>query len=149
MTVFVLAWTIELYIVQGTTLTYPNEPSERFAFWAPKIRLMLDLCFIGAITALLRRRWLCLAVAASFFIYLGLITYYDHFLRPLSLLTIESTWREATVVGGFAIDLVSKRVAAVLFVVLAIKITVLYVSRNSLPGLCLAHWGHVDRDSNT
>jgi glucan phosphoethanolaminetransferase (alkaline phosphatase superfamily) len=130
MLVFVLVWTIELFLVQWYTLVYPNVLTERFAFFAPKIRFVLDLLFISSLTLLLRRRWLCLAVGASFFVYLGLITYYQYFLRPLSILTIINNWREGLEVGGFALDMFPRRIAAVLCTALAIQVAALILCRN-------------------
>jgi hypothetical protein len=137
MSVFVLAWTIELYVTQEITLVYPNETSARFDFWAPKIRLTLDVLFVLTWTFLLRRRWLCLVVTGAFFAYLGLITYFEYFLRPLSLLTILGNWREGVHLGEFALDLFPKRVAVVLVLALATEWIALYVSRKaSLPRNC-------------
>jgi hypothetical protein len=134
MTTFVAVWTIELYWVQATTLVYPNETGERFAFWAPKIRLALDLLFLGSMTFWLRRRWLIGIVVASFFVYLGLITYYQYFHRPLSILTLLSNRREGIQVGGFALDLFPRSAALILALALAAKLAALYASRGaSLP----------------
>ncbi len=137
MTVFVLAWTIELYLVQGITLVYPNETSARFAFWAPKIRFVLDLLFVLTLTLCLRRRLLFVLVSGAFFVYLGLITYFQYFLRPLSLLTIFGNWREGVQLGGFALDLLPRRAALVLLLALATQLTALILSRKvSLPRHC-------------
>ncbi len=137
MSVFVLAWTIELYVTQEMTLVYPNETSPSFAFWAPKIRLALDFLFVLTWTFLLRRRWLLLVVTGAFFAYLGLITYFEYFLRPLSLLTIFGNWREGMHLSEFALDLFPKRVALMLVLALAIEWAALYVSRKaSLPRNC-------------
>ena len=139
MFVFVMVWTIELYVVQATTLVYANDTSNapRFVFWAPKIRFVLDLLFISALTVLLRRRWLLPMVAVASFIYLVLITYHQYFLRPLSLSTILSSWREGLQVGGFAFDLFPKRATLFLTLVLAVKATALVLSRNvSFPRNC-------------
>jgi hypothetical protein len=74
------------------------------------------------------------AVVASFFIYLGLITYYGYFLKPLSFLTFLSSWREAVVVGGFALDMYPKVPAMLLLTALAVKLAALVLSRTaSLP----------------
>jgi len=137
MSVFVLAWTIELYVTQEITLVYPNETSALFAFWAPKIRLALDLLFVLTLTFLLRRRWLALVVAGGFFAYLGLITYFEYFLRPLSLLTIFGNWREGMRLSEFALDLFPKRVALMLVLALTTQWAALYISRKaSLPRNC-------------
>jgi hypothetical protein len=137
MVVFVLAWTIELFVVQAITLVYPNDTSSKFAFWAPIIRFVLDLLFISTLTVVIRRRWLLPMVTASSLIYLVLITYHQYFLRPLSLTTILSTWREGLQVGGFALDLFPKRVALFLALALAAQVTALLLSRNvTLPRNC-------------
>lgn len=133
MLVFVLTWTIELFVVQGYTLVFPNEMGRRFAFWAPKIRFVLDLLFISTLSIVLRRRYLVAIVIASFFVYLGLVTYFQYFLRPLSLLTILTTWREALQVGGFGPDVFPLSPAALLLGVLAVKLTALVLSRNASP----------------
>jgi hypothetical protein len=134
MVLFITTWTIEVYLVQWYTLVFPNEIGPRFAMWAPKIRFVLDLLFISALSITLRRRWLIGVVIASFFIYLGLITYYSYFLKPLSLLTILSAWREAFQLGGFALDMYPKWPAVLLLGALAIKLTALACSRfASLP----------------
>ncbi len=131
---FILVWTIELYTVQAVTLVYPNATGERFAFWAPKIRLALDFLFIAALTCWLPRRWLSVVVVGAFFSYLGLITYFKYFLRPLSLLTILGNWREGTQVGGFALDMFPRRAALLLMLALAIKLVALFFSnKTSLP----------------
>ena len=137
MVVFVLAWTFELYAVQAATLVYPNATSPSFDFWAPKVRFALDLLFITGIVFWVRRRWLSLLVVGAFFVYLVLITYFQYFARPLSLLTILGNWREGLQVGGFAFDLFPKRVAALLLVALGIQLTALVLSRKvSLPSAC-------------
>jgi hypothetical protein len=132
--VFILLWTIELYVVQAITLVYPNVTGERFAFWAPKIRLTLDFLFISVLTCFLPRRWLSVLVVGAFFSYLGLITYFKYFSRPLSLLTIIGNWREGMQVGGFALDMFPKGAALLLMLALAIKLAALfYSSKASLP----------------
>jgi Sulfatase len=137
MAIFALAWTIELYAVQAVTLVYPNETTARFAFWAPKIRLMLDLLFVLGLTFWLRRRWLCGVIVAAFFVYLGLLTYFHYFQKPLSLLTIFGNWREGVHMGEFALNLIPLRAALALATALAIELAALYVSRKaSLPRNC-------------
>ncbi len=150
MVVFVATWTIELYTVQAETLVYPNETSVKFNMWAPKIRFALDLLLVSAVTMALRRRWLFLTAIASFFVYLVLITYFNYFLRPLSLLTIVTSWREGLQVGGFAWDMFPRGPAALLFLTLVIKLTALVQSRRvSLPRPCawlaagVLFWGYV------
>ncbi len=137
MAALVLTWTVELYMVQARTLTFPNEVGPRFAFWAPKIRLALDLLFISTITVWFRKRWLTLIAIGASFAYLGLITYWQFFQRPISLLTILSSWREGMEVGGFALDLFPKRAVFGVAFALVIKLAAIWLSRKvSLPRNC-------------
>src|SRR5262245_32042823 len=92
MTMLVVVWSLELWAVQQATLVYPNETGVQFAFWAPKIRFLLDVMFLGTIAVLLWRRVLMGLVVASFFIYLGMVTYFHYFYRPISLSTILGHW---------------------------------------------------------
>jgi hypothetical protein len=137
MAAIVLVWTVELYAVQAKTLIYPNEVGARFAFWAPKIRLSLDLLFISVLTIWFRRKWLYAILVAAFFVYLGLVTYFQYFQRPISLLTIFTNWREGLEVGGFALDLFPMRAVLLLAAALAVKLTALFLSRKvELPRDC-------------
>lgn len=125
MIALVVVWAVELFAVQAATLVYPNETSVRFAFWAPKIRLALDLLFIAILVVFLGRRLLSIAMLASFFAYLGLVTYHHYFLRPLSFSTLTSNWREALGLKSFAVDLFPKGAALVLTCALVAKLIVL------------------------
>ena len=137
MLVFIATWTAELYTLQAETLVYPNVTTDKYKTWAPLIRGTLDLLLISAVTMALRRRWLVLAAFASFFVYLILLTYFNYFLRPLSLLTIVTSWREGMEVGGFAWDMFPRGAAALLFLALVVKLTALVQSRRvSLPRPC-------------
>ncbi len=137
MGLFVLVWTVELYFVQAVTLVYPNEVGPRFAFLAPKIRLALDLLFISTVAIWFPRRWLYWMVVGAFFAYLGLITYYQYFNRPISILTVVTNWREGLAVGGFALDLFPKRAVLLLGLALAAKLAALVSSRKAfLPRNC-------------
>ena len=137
MAVFVLAWTIELYVIQAVTLVYPNETGARFAFFAPKIRLVLDLLFVLSLSFLLRRRWLAVAVSGGFFAYLGLITYFQYFRRPLSLLTLFANWREGSGVSLLGPGLFSQKVAFWLTLALVVQLVALWCSRRvALPRRC-------------
>jgi glucan phosphoethanolaminetransferase (alkaline phosphatase superfamily) len=131
MITFVLTWTVELFIVQGYTLVFPNEVGPRFAFWAPKIRFVLDLLFISTLSIMLRRRWLIFVAIGSSFTYMGLITYFQYFLKPLSLLTVLSTWREAVQVSGLGTDIYLVGPVLLLLGVLAIKLIALVLSRKA------------------
>ncbi|MEX2113436.1 MAG: LTA synthase family protein [Pirellulales bacterium] len=137
MLVFIGVWTIELYWLQAVTLVYPNDTGARYAYWAPKIRLALDLLFITTLTLSLRRRWLFVAAIGSSLAYLGLLTYFKYFLKPLSLLTIMTNWREGLKVGGFAWDMYPRGAAALLLGALVVKLSALVLSRKaSLPRPC-------------
>jgi peptidoglycan/LPS O-acetylase OafA/YrhL len=125
MLALVIVWAVELFAVQAATLVYPNETSASFAFWAPKIRLALDLLFIAVLVMLLGRKSLSIAMLASFFAYLGLVTYHHYFLRPLSLSTLTSNWREALGLKSFAVDLFPKGAVLVLTCALVAKLVVL------------------------
>jgi phosphoglycerol transferase MdoB-like AlkP superfamily enzyme len=129
MTVFILVWTIELYLVQAHTLVFPNEPGPRYALWAPKIRFALDLLFISMLTVVVRRRWLIVILFGSFFAYLGLLTYFKYFFKPLSYLTMSTNWREGLHLSGFATDMVPRGAALMLLGALAIKLAALVLSR--------------------
>jgi hypothetical protein len=137
MSAFIMMWTAELYLVQKITLIYPNATGDRFAFWAPKIRLALDLLFVSALTIWLRRRWLCLIVTGAFFAYLGLITYFQYFHRPISVLTIFGNWQEGMQLSGFALNLFPQGAALALALALAAELTALFLARKaSLPRNC-------------
>ena len=132
MTVFILTWTIELFIVQGYTLVFPNSGGARWAFWAPKIRLALDLLFISTLSIFLRRRWLVVIVIGAFFVYLGLIAYFEYFRKPLSSLIILANWWEGLQV--LELDVFPRLPALLLLAALAIKLAALGMSRKaSLP----------------
>ncbi len=110
MILLVTLWTAELYWVQSVTLVYPNIPGPRFAFFrAPKIRLVLDLLFVSALSLWLRPRWLVVTLVGSSLAYLGLVTYFHYFLRPLSFWTLATSWREGLQLSGFVFDLFPKR----------------------------------------
>src|SRR6266513_1476489 len=55
MSLVVLIWTLELYCVQAYTLLDPNGTGPRFEFWAPKVRLLMDLLFVSTLTFWLPR----------------------------------------------------------------------------------------------
>lgn len=134
MAVFILVWTVELYLVQSNTLVFPNAMGPRYAFWAPKIRLALDLLFISTLSIALRRRWLVLIVIASFLAYLGLMTYFKYFFRPLSLLTIITSWREGIHLSKFALDMIPGGAALCLTGALVVKLGALALSgKENLP----------------
>jgi len=129
MIVFVGVWTAELWTVQEITLVYPNEVSAKFALFAPKIRLLLDVLFIATLSFWLRRRWLCLIVVGVFFAHLGLSTYFKYFPRPLTLVTITGHWHEGVQLTGSAWDMIPRRAALLLLAALVVKLAALFGSR--------------------
>jgi hypothetical protein len=133
MLAFVLVWTLELYFVQATTLVYPNDTGPRFAFWAPKIRLALDFLFVGMLAVWLRPRWLTPVLCGSFFVYLGLMTYHRYFLRPLSLMTIVSTWREGLSLSDAAWNLFPLGAAIILGAAFMAKLLALALAGRASP----------------
>lgn len=133
MALFVLFWTAELFAVQEITLVYPNETGPRFAFWAPKIRLALDLLFISILALSLRPRYLRLLLVGSFLVYFGLITYHRYFAQPLTFLTIRSAWREGLQLGGFVMNLVPIRAGLLLALALVAKLVALGLSGQASP----------------
>jgi hypothetical protein len=133
MSVLILVWTTELFVVQQLTLDSLNQ-RPRFLFVASKIRFVLDLLFIGGLCIALGRRALYAMLVASYFAYLGLLTYFEYFERPISLLTILNQWSEALTVGDAALGIFPRGAALLLLATLAIKVTALAMSRKvSLP----------------
>ncbi len=134
MSVLVLVWTTELYVVQWITLVPAQGATARFEAIAPVIRLGLDLLFISALCLALGRRWLYAILGVSFFAYLGMITYYQHFGRPISLLTILSQWSEGLQVSDAAVEEFPRGAALLLLATLAVKVLALTMTRRvSLP----------------
>lgn len=134
MAVLVLVWTTELFVVQRVTLVSANGLGARFARFAPMIRYGLDLLFIAGLCLALRRRWLYVTLGVSFFAYLSLLTYFQHFGRPISLLTILNQWSEGLQVSDAAVEVFPRGAALILLATLTVKVIALAMTRNvSLP----------------
>jgi Sulfatase len=94
MLAFIALWTAGLFTVQAMTLVSPQDSSPQFARWAPRIRLLIDVCFTTAITMFLPPAGLVIASMLVFLAHLGLMAHFQYFLRPLSALTLYHNWRE-------------------------------------------------------
>ena len=68
MLAFVGVWTVLLFVVQANTLRSPQEVDRRFARWAPRFRLLIDISFITAVAMFLPARGL---VAASVLVFVA------------------------------------------------------------------------------
>lgn len=134
MGLLVLIWTAELFLVQQMTLISPNGVGPRFAFMAPKIRFVVDLLFVAGVCLSLRPRWLYGAMVVATLAHLGLITYFLHFGRPISLLTILNQWSEGLQVRDAAAEVFPRGLALLLVVVLGVKCALLAASGRVLPG---------------
>ncbi len=85
---FAAIWLTEMFVVQDLTLAPGHHVGRRFDFFAPKIRFLMDVCFIGATMSLLSRTGLIFMAIGSSMLNLILLTYYSYFLRPFSILHI-------------------------------------------------------------
>jgi hypothetical protein len=94
MLAFIAIWTGALFVVQARTLVSPQDNTPRFARWAPRIRLLIDLCFTTAVTMFVPLSVLIFVPVVIFVIHVGLLAYYQYFRRPLSALTVYHSWRE-------------------------------------------------------
>jgi len=56
--------------------------TERFLRWAPRLRLVLDICFVLVVSMFLPRMWLVGLSMIVFLVHLGLVSHYQYFLRP-------------------------------------------------------------------
>ncbi len=124
--VFIGVWTGELFYVQAITLRSSQEVGPKLIRWAPRIRLALDLCFVGAISLLVPRIGLAVISAVVFLAHLGLLSHYDYFLRPLSALSLIHNWREGTRLGGNTLPHRPRRATWVLGSLLLFKLTLLF-----------------------
>jgi hypothetical protein len=125
MLAFVGLWVAELFFVQKTTLISVQDSSERFLRWAPRLRLMLDICFVCVLSFLLPPLWLLGLSLLVFLVHMGLISHYQYFLRPLSALSLFHNWREGVMTGGYTFGVRLTRLTWVLVLILALKIVVL------------------------
>jgi hypothetical protein len=144
MCAFVVLWTAELFVVQGMTLVSPQDNGSRFAQWAPRIRLLINLCFVVAATALLPAKLLLAVSVATFFVLLGLISHYQYFLRPLSALTLYHNWHEGVKASGHRFSARPQRAIFALGAVLVAQVALLATAPEpGLPSLELLALGIV------
>ena len=143
----VAIWATEIYWVQYSTLVGAQSGGPRFDYFAPKIRFLLDVLFIAFLCVTLRRSLLAIALVASCLICLLLVTYTNYFQRPLSLLTVVSSWREGMQYGHLAMAWIPPRAFVVLGLLFTVKANLLfwatpeYFSRKrrlALASACLA-----------
>ncbi|HTU24673.1 MAG TPA: sulfatase-like hydrolase/transferase, partial [Pirellulales bacterium] len=123
--VFAAIWLLELYVVQSATLAPGHSVGRKFDFFAPKIRFLMDVFFVGACISLLDRRGLTLLAIGSSLVSLILLTYYNYFYRPLSVLHIVQNFREGMELSVFVWDLIDGATLLSLGVVLLVKLMVL------------------------
>ncbi len=96
---FIAIWTAALFAVQATTLVSAELLTPRFARTAPRLRLLMDLCFTTAVTMLLPTAGLVIVSALMFLMSVVLVFYSRYFMRPLSALTVYHNWREGAKAG--------------------------------------------------
>ncbi|HEY2146664.1 MAG TPA: hypothetical protein VGH32_01925, partial [Pirellulales bacterium] len=96
---FIAIWTAGLFAVQATTLISAELLTPRFARTAPRIRLLMDLCFTTAVTMVLPTAGLVIVSALMFLMSVVLVFYSRYFMRPLSALTVYHNWREGAKAG--------------------------------------------------
>jgi hypothetical protein len=125
MLAFIGLWVVELFFVQKTTLISVQDSSERFLRWAPRLRLMLDICFVVAISMFLPRMSLLGLSVIVFLVHMGLISHYQYFLRPLSALSLFHNWREGVTTGGYTFGVRLTRLTWVVVLILGLKVCVL------------------------
>ena len=125
---FIGLWTGMLYAVQRETLISPQDSTPRFARWAPKIRLLIDLCFTTAISMVLPRAGLVIVSVIVFFAHSGLIAYFQYFHRPLSALSLYHSWREGAKASRHAISARAKRLILIFGTLMVTRITLVLTS---------------------
>jgi hypothetical protein len=123
--VFAAIWFLELYVVQELTLSPGYTVGKRFDFYAPKIRFLMDICFIGAVMSLLSRGGLAIVAIGGSLLNLVLLTYYNYFYRPLSLLHVLQNFKEGMEISVFAWDLLDGAMILSLSAVLVLKLLAL------------------------
>ncbi len=121
---FILVRTAELFFIQRYTLVSAQDVSAQFLKWAPRIRLLIDLTFVVAITALLPRPWLIGVSILAFFAQVGLVSYYQYFRRPLSALALYH-WREGSKASGHRFPASPRIPLLILGAALAVKVGLL------------------------
>ncbi len=125
MLAFAGLWAGELFFVQKTTLVSVQDSSQRFLRWAPRLRLMLDVCFVVAMSMFLPRMWLLGLTPIVFLVHMGLVSHYQYFLRPLSALSLFHNWREGVQTGGYTFGVRLTRLTWVLVLIMVLKWAVL------------------------
>ena len=125
MAAFVALWVGELFFVQKATLISVQDSSKRFMRWAPRLRLLLDICFVLAISMFLPPMWLLGLSVIVLLVHVGLISHYQYFLRPLSALSLFHNWREAVKTGGYTFGVRLTRMTWALVLVLLLKAALL------------------------
>ncbi len=126
---FAVIWCFELFWIQSITLLNAQSGGPQFDFWAPKIRLALDLCFVTAICSLMRVRVLAVIAIASLLLNAPLAAYTNYSSRPLSMLTILSTWREGLGMAPFLLAWVPLKTGSILIAAFAVKFGLLFSAR--------------------
>src|SRR4029079_11934585 len=129
--VFALVWLAELYRVQGLTLAPDYEGTARFNTFAPIIRLLLDIAFVAGVVVLLNRFWLAVVGVLGSALMLALMTHFQYFYRPLSLVTVWSNWREGVAFSEFGKDFIHFSTVCKFGAALAVKLIAVAVARAS------------------
>ncbi len=123
---FAAIWLTELFVVQELTLAPGgNYGGPNFNFFAPKIRFMMDVCFVGMCVSLLDRTGLVLAAIGSSILNLILLTYFNYYYSPLSMLHVFQNFKEGVEMSAFAWDLLDGSTILSLAAVLVVKLIIL------------------------
>jgi peptidoglycan/LPS O-acetylase OafA/YrhL len=119
---FAAIWLTEMYVVQDLTLAPGHHIGKLTDFFAPKIRFLMDVCFVGATIALLGRGGLVVVAIGSSLLNLVLLTYYSYFYRPFSLLHMFQNMHEGMEMSSYAWDLLNGATVLSLSAVLVLKL---------------------------
>ena len=122
---FAAIWLTELYVVQELTLSPGYTGGRSFDFFAPKIRFMMDVCFVGACMSVLDRWGLVIVAIAGSVMNLAFLTYFDYFYYPMSLLHLLQNRKEGMELSAFAWDILDGATILSLAAVLALKLFIL------------------------
>lgn len=125
----IAVWSLELYWVQATTLVGAQSGGADFNYFAPKIRLLLDGLGISVLCLTFRSWRLVPWLVFSLLVYLLLLTYTNYFQRPLSLMTVASSWREGMKFSGLVLNWIPLRAMCVLLALFIIKLLLLWQTR--------------------
>ena len=128
MLAFIAIWTGALFVVQARTLVSPQDNTPRFARWAPRIRLLIDLCFTTAVTMFVPLSALIFVPVVIFVIHVGLMAYYQYFRRPLSALTVYHSWREGARASSHSVSTHLRPVILVFGSVMLLQIALVVTS---------------------